>query len=234
MRIFRIGSCRVYSIPNDFNGNFIFLNEPVGYTHTIKEHIQLIKHLRGEKQIPSEFLQYIYTFYGGNQKRQDIDSLFLHNKLMIDKADLYLVEISSLKVIEYNGYYFQQNRFLKYSNHNIPPPSEELLVNYKIYTQNDIDFHRDYVALIDELRDKPIIFTGHINLKKENNEYIENRQTINTLLEKFSKMHGKFYYDLSTKISNSPAEFVSHDLLHLKTKGLILARDCIREIVGNN
>lgn len=231
MKIFRIGSCRVFLIPNVFYGNINFVNESIGYTHSIKEHIQLIKYLRGELEIPTELLQYVYTFYAGDLKKQNIDKLFHCNKLALEKTDAYLIEICSLKVIKHKDIYLNLSNFLEYYLWNLPKPDDSLLAECIQYKQCLDEFSSDFEELIYLCHNKPIIFTGHLNLKKENNQYIESRQLINSLIKQYSTIHNKFYYDLSPKISREPNKYVEQDLIHLKKPSLYLARDSINTLL---
>ena len=232
MKIFRIGSCRIFDIPNSFDGDHEFINSPIGYTHTIKEHIQLIKHLRGELKIPSELLQYIYTFYGGDQRKENIEDIFLRNTEDINIADIFLVEISSLKIIEFSDLFFQISRFKWHYKWNIPTPGTDLLSNCREYVQQEEDFNRDFHKLSTMLRTKPIIYTGQINIKTEKNEYLPNRRLINSLVSRNSAISGNYYYDLSKPIESAPSKYIENDLVHLKDNAFNLARDYIEQMIN--
>ncbi len=230
-KIFRMGSCRIFLIPDENQADFEFINEPIGHTHTLKEHIQLVKFLRGDLTIPSDLLKYIYTFYGGDQKRADIDKVLEGNRQTIDQADAYLVEVCSLKILCYGDIFFQLSRFTKSERWNIEKPSEELSGNTRIYVQDEDEFHRDFRMLVELLHDKPIIFTGHIDVQTENGDYIPGRAQINQMLKKYACVHGKHYYDLSEDVGKNREKYVQQDLTHLKEAAFRLASQRIAGIV---
>lgn len=230
-KIFRMGSCRVFLVPSENRADFEFINEPIGHTHTLKEHIQLVNFLRGDITIPPDLLKYIYTFYGGNQKRADIDQVLESNRQAIDRADAYLVEVCSLKILCYRDIFFQLSRFTLGERWNIEKPSDELSGNTCIYVQDEDEFSHDFRTLVELLHDKPVIFTGHINIRAEGGDYIPSRMQISQMLEKHAYMYGKYYYDLSGDIEGNREKYIQHDLIHLKEAAFRLASHRIAGIV---
>ncbi len=232
--IFRIGSCRVFGIPNQFRENIQFINIPIGYTHSLKEHIQLIKFLRGEIVISDDLLKYIFTFYGGNEKKENIRSIVKSNRKFLEQADVYLVEVCTLKIIKYNHLYLQRSRFIEHEKRGIEIPSEDILSGYNQYLQNESDFLESLEKIIRLLNNKPIIFTGHLNVKTNSGKYIKNRQKINKMLLKYTRMQENIcYYNLSGIIDKNPRKYIDEDLAHLKMPALLLAKNKIRNILKN-
>lgn len=230
--IFRIGSCRVFSIENTASDNFFFTNTPIGYTHTPCEAIQLVQYLRGQKQIPPHLLKYIYTFYGGDQYDTNIDEIFAKNQVSLEKADMFLVELCSLKILKYLDFNFQISRFNDSHKWNIEAPGSDIVdaTQSTVYSFEMFDAEISELAAL--LNGKPIIFTGHINIETNEGRYIKERQIINEWIEKICQRDGYYYYDLSSDIDKDKERYIQPDLIHFKKPLYKLANQRINDIVS--
>ncbi|MBD3421464.1 MAG: hypothetical protein GF398_15205 [Chitinivibrionales bacterium] len=233
MKIYRLGSCRVFYIPNTFQADHSFINEAIGYSHTLKEHVQLIKFLKEEITIPEELLKYIFTFYGGDQRREDINQVYASNRKALREAEVFVAEVSSLKILQYQNLYFQISRFDSHHLWNIPKPSDELLDNTRHYKQDEAEFYHDFKEFLDLVDNRPVIFTGHINIKTKEGTYIESRRILNGLLQRYSNRHGMHYYDLSDEIESNLDKYIDDDLTHLRGPAWELAGTYIEDIIEN-
>ena len=241
MNIYRIGSCRIFRINSRFKifrinsrfKKFNFINNPIGHTHTPCEAIQLVNFVRGQKKIPSHLLKYIFTFYGGDQYKKNIEDIYKKNQKDIDNADVYLVELCSLKLIKYKDIYFQISRFDSCSKWNIEKPSNDILnlIERSFYTYKM--FHDDILKLSKLLDNKPIIFTGHINIKNQNGVYFEGRQQVNEWIKRVCDLYGYYYYDLSSDINKDLSKYIKPDLIHFKKPTYALAKQKITNIVSS-
>jgi hypothetical protein len=108
-RVTVLGSCRVYDPFRMLadNGVVEINNKGVyGYVHYAKESVQQLRVMRGELAIPLELKPYIT--HKAIPKNAD-ETLRTPENHLAD-TDLLVVEISSLKEIEYDGFYLQINR----------------------------------------------------------------------------------------------------------------------------
>ncbi|AUL41273.1 capsular biosynthesis protein [Bordetella holmesii] len=107
MNITTIGSCRVAGPMAKVQArrNFVLDNRLLyGYTHNSKETIQAIRYMRGDLTIPAA----LWPFISGQTYREGNPRL-PHGS--IPAEDRHVVEISSIKVLELDGYQLQLVRF---------------------------------------------------------------------------------------------------------------------------
>ncbi|OZI35723.1 capsular biosynthesis protein [Bordetella genomosp. 1] len=107
MIISTIGSCRVAGPMTKVQAqrNFVLDNRLLyGYTHNTKETIQAIRYMRGELTIPEA----AWKFLSDQPYRA---SNPLRSRESVPKEDRHVVEISSIKVLEYRDTYLQLVRF---------------------------------------------------------------------------------------------------------------------------
>ncbi len=90
--------------------------------------------------MPEYLCQYILTFCGGDEKKENINEIVDFNRKVLNEADVYLVEVCTLKLIRYKNVFLQRSRFLDYKVRGIEKPSLELESGYKEYVQNEDDF----------------------------------------------------------------------------------------------
>lgn len=85
--------------------NFVLDNRLLyGYTHNTKEAIQAIRYMRGDLSIPAS----LWPFISGQSHREGNPKL---GQGSIPAEDRHVVEISSIKVLELDGYQLQLVRF---------------------------------------------------------------------------------------------------------------------------
>jgi hypothetical protein len=110
-RVTVLGSCRVFEpfklLADD--GRITLKNQGVyGYTHCAKEAVQQLAVMRGEKRIPVGLSLYItHKKLPSNAANVEFVTTPAND---LSETDLLVVEISSLKEIDYKGYYLQINR----------------------------------------------------------------------------------------------------------------------------
>jgi hypothetical protein len=108
-RITVLGSCRVYEPFRmlDEQGLVDLRNTGVyGYVHYAKESVQQLRVMRGELLIPLSLKPYITH----KVIPEGADETLKTRENRLEETDLLVVEISSLKEIEYDSYFLQINR----------------------------------------------------------------------------------------------------------------------------
>lgn len=108
-RVTVLGTCRVYD-------PFAILAERgvvelgnagvYGFTHYTKETLQQLRAMHGELALPAELGPYVTH----NQLAARSDGTLVTAENRLEETDLLVVEISSLKEIEFRGFYLQINR----------------------------------------------------------------------------------------------------------------------------
>jgi hypothetical protein len=108
-RVTVLGTCRVYD-PFEIlakRGVVEVCNDGVyGFTHYTKETLQQLRVMHGELAIPAELQRYVTH----HKLPADADGNLATAENRLDETDLLVVEISSLKEIEFRGFHLQINR----------------------------------------------------------------------------------------------------------------------------
>ena len=203
--IFLSGSCRILYTVKDGCGFF----EPVhsmaynflGRLHNTKQHIQFIRWLKDEIEIPDYILKCFLNAY----HKQDIDdwnpSIPNHIKKqniknLYDTCKLFIFEISSIKIYKHDNFYVQY----------------ELTNTYETQLQTEEDLLNDLYILRNLISANiPIIFQTHFrpNIIYNNlSKTIEKREMIYNVLNKFSQESKYIYiYDPSIILKSNNSLF---------------------------
>ncbi|GAB1576446.1 hypothetical protein [Bordetella petrii] len=102
-----IGTCRIHTPLRDAVGRYpikLQLGRNYGFVHTSTEALQQARFMFGESDIPANIQRVIFRPSNGDQAR-----LATHKP-----ADLYMVELSSRKLLAIDGYPVQLNYFARY------------------------------------------------------------------------------------------------------------------------
>jgi hypothetical protein len=143
MRIVQLGSCRVVVL--DLHSESKNIAGITTYPHCTKEIIQLIKFLKGEIEIP-----YPYNIYCFRTAIISRDPEFIHEHVNVtltdemrktfNEADMFVIEVSTNKVYEHNGYYLhhitvdgrgQDSKYANLTKQNHPDIYENTLRRYQ-------------------------------------------------------------------------------------------------------
>src|SRR3546814_5428878 len=92
-----IGTCRIHTPLRDAVGRYpikLQLGRNYGFVHTSAEALQQARFMFGEAEIPADVQRLIFRPSNGEQARQGPQK----------PADLYMVELSSGKLLNINGY----------------------------------------------------------------------------------------------------------------------------------
>jgi hypothetical protein len=210
MKVFSSGSCRLLTAIHDGRckiepihsmfDNFIGINF-LGKLHNSKQHIQFIKWIIDEIELPHTILSSFLTSCGlFNNSREYMESLELNpiKKKNIKDAfkdcDCYIFEICSLKLYEKDGYQVQH----------------ELTNDYTCVLQSDLN------ADLKILRDlipvgKRIIFQIHFRpnvIYNDISKAIDKRETIYNVVNNFCYTHENTYlYDPSVLLNTDTSLF---------------------------
>lgn len=148
IKVFKIGSCRT-SIANYLDNDLFECEYNFDLTHTTKEVLMYLDIINGDIDLnkidhPSCLMRHQNKF-----KR------VLYKK-MIESSDILLIEISSIKIVKKNEFYYQ---IVRYNEEN----SIKSLNDFKIFLQSEEDFKSDIEKIYLKVG-KPIIFVPHITM----------------------------------------------------------------------
>jgi len=118
MRFFVIGSCRVHGPLSNEAG---YSSGMSGYTHNAKEAIQHIRLVQKEKVVPAKLRKFVFGRDANPWRQSQKDSF--------NGADIVVVEISTGKINEVDGWYLQSNYMSQFGG---APHGT------KTYTQDDL------------------------------------------------------------------------------------------------
>ena len=162
----------------------------LGKLHNTKQHIQFIKWIKDEIEIPQIILNSFLTSYSNLDaieskdlipaKKQNIKDAF-------DSCDFYIFEICSLKLYEKDGYQVQN----------------ELTNNYISKIQSSDDLYHDLEILYSLIpKGKKVIFQCHFRpniIYNNSSKMVINREIIYNRLNDFCMRNSNTYiYDPST------------------------------------
>jgi len=198
MKVFASGSCRLLESIKDGHGkiepihsmfyNFRGINF-LGKLHNTKQHIQFVRWIKDEIEIPQNILNYFLTSYSSFVssdemkfnpiKKEKIAHLF-------NQCDYYIFEICSLKLYEKNGYQVQY----------------EFTNDYTCNLQSETDLYNDLEILQGLIpKGKKIIFQIHFRLNviyNDASKVIDKREIIYNVVNNFCNTHENAYlYDPS-------------------------------------
>lgn len=194
MKIFKFGSCR--SNFGNYSSNEFTYNTYL--THTLKEVIQYLNILKGN--INMNDIKYIDCIFP-----EDISMNIEYMQTALEKCDIVLIEVSSLKEVLYENYYYNivlsgQNKEFWRSEHK------------QIIYQDESSFKTDINIIYNLLNNKPIIFLGHYNV---NNNQIKARESIDNYLLKYT-LHKIIISHIMEERSLSYTDVMEDDLSHYK------------------
>lgn len=213
-----IGSCRIRT--NDTKTFYEFV-------HSTKDILQMFK-LVDLKLNNEQKLQEIYNtnFVMINRNFQNIDSMKKTLNIAIKnirKAKVVVIEISSLKDVEYQGLTLQLDLYqsllfdgVKHTERFKHIDKEQIKNGTKITLQTEQELFTDLDKILTNvlLKGKHIVLVPHINSEVKNkkksiydtrNVYIKNRQLICKVLEQIpSKYENVTYFDPMDYLPNDP------------------------------
>ena len=221
IKVFASGSCRILTTLGDGHNKITPLHSMIrnytgpnflGKLHNVKQHIQFIKFIRGELDIPHEILSVFLTSY--NIRLKDIDDInLLPQKVLtlneqFNECNCYIFEICSLKLYSKNNYQVQH----------------EHTSDYQIILQNESELYNDLCTLRNLIpSNKKVIFQTHFrpNIIYNNVSKLIVHRTIiyNTVSALCREYPNTYIYDPSILIK-SDHSFFDGDT-HFTEKGYI-------------
>jgi tetratricopeptide (TPR) repeat protein len=102
-----IGTCRIHTPLRDAVGRYplkLQLGRNYGFVHTSAEALQQARFMYGERDIPADVQRLIFRASNGEQARRGTHK----------PADLYMVELSSRKLLTIDGYPIQSNYLVRH------------------------------------------------------------------------------------------------------------------------
>lgn len=224
MKIFKIGSCRTNIENNDNDKHTFYKNF---FTHSTKEVIQFLNVIYGL----DDYCLYPYRNMIHNSDDINIELI----KYNFHNSDIILIEISTLKEVFINknnkNMYYQLDNYGRYVTNNI---KNEFKMN--IISEND--FLKDINIICNLIKNKKIIFVGHLNFNFEFGR-IQAREFIDEYLIKSNKNYILWekiesdYKKVCTTLENKKTV----DVNHLSNNGKELFKNFllkyINEIISN-
>lgn len=173
--------------------NFVGTNF-LGKLHNTKQHIQFIKFIKGELDIPIEILRNFLTSYNYTNKihnciyEDPILNTLKRDRIrsQFNECDWYMFEICSLKLYKKNGFEVQH----EHTN------------DYTMFIQSKEDLKDDLYTIRSLIPyNKKILFQVHFRpniIYNDVNEKIEKREVIYEVVKEFcDNNHNTFIYDPS-------------------------------------
>ena len=146
-KIFKIGSCRLNL--KDYFNNFEY---NYSYSHSTKEVFQWLDIL--ENKINIEDIPYI-DFCIQNQDKFDLTKY----QKIYQESNILLIEISSLKIVNFKNYYYNLNYFQKEIKQD-----DKIKEIFNINNQTEEELHKDLLDIQQKVFPKKVIFIGHLLL----------------------------------------------------------------------
>jgi hypothetical protein len=199
MKIFCSGSCRlfvgigygtidvapIHSMIHNLTGpNFL------GKQHNTKQHIQFLKYINGDIEIPKEILVKCFTAHKRNHKY--LEKKRINIKQQFNECDWFIFEICSIKIYTNSGFYV----------------FNELTNDYVIESQTADDLYNDLMILRNSIpEDKNILFQCHFRpniIYNDESKSIESREIIYKTIKQFCDNNKNTYiYDPSVIINEN-------------------------------
>jgi hypothetical protein len=217
MKVFASGSCRLVTAVNKGNDwvtpiHSMFYNFEgcnfLGKFHNTRQHIQFLKYLRGELDIPPNILSKFLTIR---------HMPFVENiRSQLDECEWFLFEICSLKLYRNNGFEVQF----------------EHTDEYTCSLQTEDDVITDLYTLANMLPNKKLLIQIHFRPNIINDAYapIEKREMIFRAVSKFCAQYENAYmYDPSLLLRTNP--YLYDGDTHWTKQGLQESFKCICDIL---
>ena len=228
MKIFAMGSCRVGYIMKQIR--VLKLDQTNTYntvfsTLSIGNIIQFMESILGVRDVPIKYLTSNFEF---NQKRSEIDLALL--KELVQEADIFVFEVSSLKEYEHDGFSLNSDAGLRH----------ELKLSPRIIDREELHERMAYLQELLEVEKhcKQIVYVPHFNvLSPQTMQLIENRRLlVDYLLEGTRNLQNNCLFDPSKTLFDQDYRTIflqkedgSADLNHLSKWGAsMLAEDFMR------
>jgi len=175
------------------------------YVHTTGEIIQRIALLNGGKMPPKGLIKYIF----------EDEILKNEQKYALQESDVVVIEVSSIKQIQFGVYFLQLNRLINETrgsmgkgkkfedwmkklrrlvkdgqkkeirNRRISKNPEKVIHQLNTKLQDELDLERDLKKIVDSL-DSKILLVSHINIPKISGEMLRSRESLCEMLKSIS------------------------------------------------
>lgn len=211
--IFKIGSCRT-NLKDYFINNFDYNYK---YSHSSKEVIQWINIF--QNKINFKDIPYIELCIN-DKDNFDIKKY----KQIYQQSDILLIEISSLKIVTYNNFYYNLNYFNKEVEQD-----DKIKEIININNQSEENLYQDLLEIQQMVFPKKIIFIGHLSLNFYDIQFSSNhRNIIDNVLRKMSNS-----IILSDLFKNYDyKDIIENDINHLNENSKKLISDEIKRILN--
>jgi hypothetical protein len=231
LKIFCSGTCRLFNVINNGRNKLIpvhnayyCVNDPVsnvnflGKLHNTRQHIQFIKYIKNDIAIPEDILK-LFLGLCEDAHKTPVDTVgFLRKNF--EKCDVYIFEISSIKLYKKNGF--------EVTNGNLDDYENSIQTEEDLY--NDLNTLCELVPI-----GKKIIFQVHFRpnfIFNDNSKIIQNRELIYETVKRFceNRQNTKIY-DPSIFLRNNPNSFDGD--VHFTPNGIAESFEYLYESIKN-
>ena len=188
MKITILGSCRQEYIKNNYRCTNIDVE--VSYPHYTKEIIQVINFCKFGNLSPEETL---YTFRTPILYKKPL-YFDINIKNEFESSDLYILEIASKIVYEYDNKYL--HHIATEDQYNIPIKDK---INIRYQDKNEIE---NDIIYIKNILNKPIIIISHLVTKEEGERY-----KLKSWLEDICLIHNILFIDPIKELNKKNYDF---------------------------
>ena len=166
MNITILGSCRQNSIGTLYN--ITNIKENISYTHNTKEMLEVIKFCKYGNISPDETKYIFRTPMKDNRQDKPNNPPIIWNEQIksdFETSDLFMLEITSIKIYEYNGHYL---------HHIASDPLYDISIRDKIITniQTKEEVESDILQIKSELNGKPMLIISHMCTENEGSRFM--------------------------------------------------------------
>lgn len=218
-----IGSCKINAI-HSYSGRDFHGNNFIGKQKNSRNHIQFLKYIKNKIELPddikNDFFSVYHKEYDSNKRPENPDLNLQIIKDNFDNCDIYLFEISSIKIQMRGDYYISDENTRDFNQFVIT--KEEL--------KTDLE---EIIRIVGE--EKKIIFLNHLRLNQfGGGPIIENRETIySSIFEVCQKYENVYQYDPTIIVKNKE-DYKRYfgDPWHYTPEGMILNFDNIYSLMN--
>ena len=224
MSIYIFGSCRIWNTLEKIDSIEITNKYYRTLLHSIGQYIQEIEFIQKKKDIPTNLLKLMYYSNYANLLKDNREDTLKNIIKCYNDAKYVITEMQTLKYIESNNYHLdliQCNRITE---------EENLVINnvdttIKIYNKNNfIDLVKKFIMSI---KNKKIIFIGHLYSEKAGIKKINQRFIVNNIVNKICDNNKTFFINPSKIFEIYEWDYIMKDSQHYTEEGEIIVSEYI-------
>ena len=222
--ITQFGSCRSNCANSLYKSTG--LNEVISYTHTTKEHLQLLDFIEGRKEFPYPFNRYCFrTSIISQPSNVEWRASYAE---ALKSTDLFLVELCSTRLYMHSNYYLHHlavDRRFDYWRNTDP----EFDARSRMFRQDEGELEEEMLELEHRLR-KPMIFLTHFDAGVNGMPLLLRRRELIQAVERIGRCHGLHVFNPSVVLGKyKQSEVLDADAGHYTMTGTM----AVGELLSN-